>query len=225
MNIYDDYKTHDYYNQAYEDIEKEFYLDTNNILLCGGNKVERTYCKKLNSFELYKLSPDGYEIPVHISPLYKFDKHRVWTIDGIPTIITHIKENIAKGFILRSDFSLEPCYVAKAYGEYAHGRSIREARLALVDKNRYLLDYDYFEFIIKEFIDTFEKAKTYKVHIFFDWHNLLTGSCLMGREEFVEENGIDLDKEYTADEFIEICKDASYGYEIIRELKVRWDEK
>ncbi len=100
----------------------------------------------------------SFELSTYVFQTRSVEKHTIWIIDGIPTIITHIDDNIAKGFILKPDFSLEPCYVAKAYGEYAHGRSIREARSALIDKIIVLLDYDYFGFCMDEFIDIFKNA-------------------------------------------------------------------
>jgi len=49
--------------------------------------------------------------------------------------------------------------------------------------------------------------KKYKGSVFFDWHHYLTGSCLMGRESFVKNHGINLDDEFTVDEFIKLCRD------------------
>ena len=52
-------------------------------------------------------------------------------------------------------------------------------------------------------------------------HHYLTGSCEMGREAFVKRHGIDLDKTYTVEEFIELTED-DYGGEIIKNLKERY---
>jgi len=41
----------------------------------------------------------------------------------------------------------------------------------------------------------------------------------MGRESFVKNNGIELDKTYTVEEFVEMSK-GQYGYEIIREVSI-----
>jgi hypothetical protein len=40
----------------------------------------------------------------------------------------------------------------------------------------------------------------------------------MGREHFVKENGLSLEKQYTLNEFIELTKNA-YGGEIIKKLE------
>ena len=143
----------------------------------------------------------------------------IFEIDDIQTAITHIKDNIAKGFILNGDFTINPCYIVKGNGFFAHGKTIREAQRALVEK--YMKDMDEDE-VIAKFISEFEHGKKYKGTVFFDWHHYLTGSCLMGRESFVKNHGLDLDAEYTVDEFITLCEDA-YGGEIIKKLKNMWE--
>ena len=157
----------------------------------------------------------------HSDGVLSINNQKVYLVDGIQTIITKIRNNIAKGFILKDDLTLEPCYVVKANNMFAHGKDLKEAMKSLQEK--------IFEDLSEEeridmFLNEFEKGKKYKGHIFFDWHNKLTGSCLMGRELFVEENELDLEKEYTVDEFIELTKDA-YGSEIIKDLKKKWRGK
>ena len=143
----------------------------------------------------------------------------IFEIDDIQTAITHIKDDIAKGFILNGDFTINPCYIVKGNGFFAHGKTIREAQRALTEK--YMEDMDVDE-VIEKFISEFEHGKKYKGTVFFGWHHYLTGSCLMGRESFVKNHELDLDVEYTVDEFIELCKDA-YGGEIIKKLKNVWE--
>lgn len=53
----------------------------------------------------------------------------------------------------------------------------------------------------------------------FEWHNTLTGSCKLGREQFCRENNIDIEKDsFTIEEFIKLTAN-SYGGEIIKKLK------
>ena len=141
-------------------------------------------------------------------------------IDGVQTIITHIKATCAKGFILNKDFSLEPCYVVKGNGYFAHGRTIKEARVSLVEK--YFENMDKEE-VIDKFLEHFKKGKEYKGAEFFEWHHYLTGSCLMGRESFVKNHGLDINAMYTVEEFISICED-DYGSGVIKQLKEKWEE-
>ena len=149
-----------------------------------------------------------------------FNNQQVRSIDDIPTIISNLKGNIAKGFILNSDFTLSPCFVVKHNSIFAHGETLHEAQQALESK---LFDEMEVEEKIEMFLKEFEPNKKYKGSVFFDWHNKLTGSCDMGRTIFIRDNNLSLDDEYTVDEFIAITEN-SYGSEIIRQLKASWEK-
>ena len=136
-------------------------------------------------------------------------------IDDVPTIITNVHNNIAKGKILNDDFSYEDCYVAKGQGYFAHGETIKEAVNSLQEK--IFDDLDPKE-KIAEFRKLFKNNEKYKGEEFYKWHHILTGSCKMGRDNFIQNHNINLDDEFTVKEFIEICKN-SYGGTIIKELK------
>ena len=150
-----------------------------------------------------------------------FGNDTVYMIDGLQTIILQIKGQVAKGFILNRDFTLEPCYVVKGNGYFAHGKDIREAQSSLREKIFEDMDSDE---AIEQFMSKFEKDKSYKGTEFFKWHHYLTGSCLMGRQSFVRNHGLDLEKEYTVAEFIELTEN-DYGSEIIKQLKERIKEE
>lgn len=145
----------------------------------------------------------------------KYNNMPVYLIDGIQTIITHIKENFANGYILNEDFTLIPCFIAKGNGYFAHGKTLREAREALQSK---IFEYMDTAKVIEEFVKKFNKGEKYPGTEFFEWHHYLTGSCLMGRESFVKNHGLNLDNLYTVKEFIDICEN-DYGGEIIKKLK------
>ena len=151
--------------------------------------------------------------------LKSFGKDTIYKIDSIQTIVNQIKGNVAKGFILNEDFTLQPCYVIKGNGYFAHGETIRKAQESLREKIFEDMDSDE---AIEEFIKKFAKDKKYKGTDFFEWHHYLTGSCLMGRESFVKNHNLDLEAEYTVEEFIELTEN-DYGSEIIKQLKERWN--
>ena len=155
------------------------------------------------------------------SGIKSFDRNPVYSIDGIQTIITYIKDDVAKGYILNSTFTLSPCVVVKSNGYFAHGKDLREAQESLHEKIFENMDSDE---AIDKFIETFEHDKKYSGKDFFDWHHYLTGSCLMGRESFVKNRGLSLNELYTVNEFIDICKD-SYGSKIIKQLKEKWNKE
>ena len=148
-----------------------------------------------------------------------YDGKTVHLIDDVQTIISTIKGNLAKGFILNSDLSLSPCYICKGNGYFAHGETLKEARLALQKKIFENMDTDE---TIERFLSTFEKNKKYPAIDFYEWHHYLTGSCEMGRKSFMRDRNINFGDMYTVDEFIVLCEN-SYGGEIIKELKERWN--
>ena len=142
---------------------------------------------------------------------------KVYRIDGLLTVITRVKLALAKGFILNSDLTLTPCYIAKGDGYFAHGKTVKEAEKALQEKIFENMDT---EEAIGRFLCTFKKGEKYKGQDFFLWHHYLTGSCEMGRRAFVRDRGLDLEAYYTVEEFLELCKD-SYGGDIIKQLQER----
>lgn len=139
----------------------------------------------------------------------------IFLIDNVPTIIVSIHLSLAKGYILNSDLTMTPCYVVKDGVLFAHGPTAQEAQEALRKKRFENMDTDE---AIEKFCETFKQGERYPGRDFFEWHHYLTGSCKMGREAFVQRHDIDLDQEYTVDEFIELTED-DYGGEIIRMLK------
>ena len=140
----------------------------------------------------------------------------VSVIDGVETIVTRIKGNVAKGYILSNDLQLSPCYVVKNNKYFAHGKTLRAANEALQDKIFSDLDVDG---RIAEFIKKFKASKKYPAKTFFDWHGKLTGSCELGRESFAKNHNIDLENDvFTVAEFIALTEN-EYGGEVIKRLK------
>lgn len=144
-----------------------------------------------------------------------FDGKDVFLINDIQTIITAIFGNVAKGYILESDLTLTPCYVAKSGNTFAHGNTLKEAIDALHDK---LFDDMPEEDRIAEFFKTHSPGVKYPAKDLFVWHNRLTGSCEAGRMSFARSHDIDLENDtFTIEEFVSLCKD-SYGGETIKKL-------
>ena len=146
-----------------------------------------------------------------------FNGDKVYIIDDIPTIIKHVHDNVAKGYILNDDFTLTETFVAKENGKFAHGETLHEAFASLQEK---LYDdsteEERLEAFKKHFPDFTKKVSAKEL---FHWHHVLTGSCKQGRLSFCINKGIDIDKDaYTVHEFIELTQD-SYGGDIIRKLK------
>ena len=139
----------------------------------------------------------------------------VYIIDDIPTIITSVRNNIAKGFIVKNDLQFEPCYVVKENNEFAHGDTLKDAFMSLQEK---LYDDSTEEERIEAFKKQFpEYDIKYNNRDLFVYHHVLTGSCRMGREAFVSNKGLSLDGKTSVREFVKLTQDA-YGGDIIKKL-------
>ena len=142
---------------------------------------------------------------------------QILRIDATPTVLTHIRGSIAKGYIVRADLSLAPCYVVKQDDTFAHGETLHAAMEALRDK---LFEDMPDEERCEAFAQEHEAGKLYPNTDYFDWHHRLTGSCLMGRQEFARANNVDMDGSMTPEQFIELTENA-YGGDVIRMLR-KW---
>lgn len=146
-----------------------------------------------------------------------FNEDPVWNIDEIQTIIHEVHGNVAKGFILKSDLTLEACFIAKQDNYFAHGESLHEAYESLQSK----LFEDYPEEVrLQKFKETYPAFnKKIPAKELFEWHSRLTGSCLIGRRSFVSDREIDLETaSFTVKEFIAVTEN-SYGGQTVRKLR------
>ena len=139
----------------------------------------------------------------------------VCIIDDIPTIITSVRNNIAKGFIVKNDLQFKPCYIVKENNHFAHGFTLKDAFMSLQEK---LYDDSTEEERIEAFMKQFpEYDVKYDNMDLFVYHHVLTGSCRMGREAFMSNKGLSLDGKTSVRDFVELTKDA-YGGDIIKNL-------
>lgn len=139
----------------------------------------------------------------------------VCIIDDIPTIITSVRNNIAKGFIVKNDLQFEPCYIVKENNQFAHGFTLKDAYMSLQEK---LYDYSTEEERIEAFKKQFpEYDVKYDNRDLFVYHHVLTSSCRMGREAFMSNKGLSLDGKTSVRDFVNLTQDA-YGGDIIKKL-------
>lgn len=139
-------------------------------------------------------------------------------IDDILTAITAVRGNMAKGFIVGTDLSFQPCFIVKQDRYFAHGKTLRKALDALRDKIFKSMPE---EDRIRSFVESHELDQEYENRDFFDWHKKLTGSCEAGRMAFVRDHQIDLDGKMTTEEFLALTKD-SFGGDIIKKVEVNY---
>ena len=155
---------------------------------------------------------------VSVMNIKTFNGHIIDYIDGVPTIITNIHNNVAIGFIIGFDMTLIPCYVAKAGNSFAHGKTLKDAVKDAEAKEMGEMGEMPIEERIEKFIEVFGSLDSeHTGKEFYDWHHILTGSCRIGRDAFCKENGIDLTKKYSVRYFLNITKN-SYGGDIIKEI-------
>ena len=137
-------------------------------------------------------------------------------IDGVPTILTRIIGNVAKGFIVGPDFLLAPTFVCKLGNTFAHGETLHKAREALLEK---LFDDMPTEERIAAFCAEFKPGIKRPAMDFFSWHHRLTGSCEQGRREFARQHDVDISNDaLTPEEFFALTRD-SYGGSIIKQAE------
>ena len=144
-----------------------------------------------------------------------FNGRSVYSVDGAQTIIKSVKGNLAKGFVLASDLTLWPCWIARDGDFFAHGETSEQA---IEDARNKRSEDAPIEDRIAEFWSCHDRAGAYPASDLQEWHGRLTGSCKMGREQFMRDKGITPDTLMSVDQFVEITKNA-YGGEIIAGLK------
>lgn len=149
------------------------------------------------------------------SGLKSINGKKIYMIDGIAITISHIHGNIAKGAIVNRDLTETPCYIVKEGKYFAHGKTLAEAHAAFQDK---LFDKMSVEKRIAAFWACHKKGVKYPTKDFFEWHHKLTRSCLMGRQQFAKDHGVDLEGDMTVEEFIDLTKN-SLGGDIIKRLE------
>ena len=148
-----------------------------------------------------------------------YNGETIYMIDGVKTLIEDVKGNFAKGWIVGGDLTLSRCWIARVGDSFAHGKDIHMAHIEAL--NKHLCDMPE-----EERIDSFVKAHpdmdcSYPGMDLFKWHNILTGSCEMGRKAFCADKGIDPETaSFTVEEFIRLTCN-SYGSSIIRQLADR----
>lgn len=150
------------------------------------------------------------------SGVTRINDRPVHDIDGVATVITSVKGNLAKGFTLGADLQLTKCYVAKVGDCFAHGSTPEEAFRDAANKQFEDMDEDD---RIAAFWAEFDRTSQYPASLFFEWHGKLTGSCEHGRRQFVSDRGIDLESTMTVAGFVETVK-GSYGWETVQKLTV-----
>ena len=157
---------------------------------------------------------DGYG-----SGVESFCGQAVHLVDGVMTLIDQVKGNTAKGRVLKSDLTTQPCWVAKVEGYFAHGGTLKDA---VRDATKKAMDNMPLGQKIAAFRAKFPSdTDKYPAAAFFEWHNTLTGSCETGRKMFMSNKGISMDATFTVAEFVTVTKGSYRWDDVISRIPLR----
>ena len=158
-------------------------------------------------------SGDGYVTKIIKNNRIYYD------IDGVKTSIIAIKNNVAKGEILNiQDFSTENCYIAKVGNYFAHAKDKETAILEATKKYNNNLPI---EKRINIFVEKYRYDKKYLISELSEAHSMLTGSCSLGRKQFIKEKELDVNKKVSIKTFIELTENYYRG-DIIELLEKKY---
>ena len=155
---------------------------------------------------------DGYG-----SGLSTYNGKKVYMIDDTATLIDSVHSQYARGSIINSDLTLTPCFIARSGDYFAHGETLEDAKR---DAEAKALKNESIEQRIERFKTAYPDydAKVSNAEL-YKWHNVLTGSCDLGRKRFAREHNIDIENGcMTVREFVELTKNA-FGGAVIKQLK------
>ena len=141
-------------------------------------------------------------------------------IDYVPSIITQVHGNIACGYIVKADLTLESCFIAKVGNSFAHGKTLKDAVADAKAKEAKRLPIEQRIEKFREVFGSLDSEHTGKE--FYEWHHILTGSCRIGRDEFCKTHNIDLTQKYSVRYFLQITKEA-YGGSVIKLIKKAYE--
>ena len=146
----------------------------------------------------------------------RYNGQDVYSIDWVLTLIDAVHGNYARGRIIQGDLTTRDCFIAKKGNYFAHGDTLKEAFDDVNDKfNEDLPIEERIALFNAEFPDRETPVSARRL---FEWHHILTGSCLAGRMAFCSDKGINLDGMYSVNDFIKIVEGA-YGWDIVKQLK------
>ena len=142
--------------------------------------------------------------------ILRFNMEKVYSIDDIQTIIHSAKGDFARASILKDDFTLKPCYLAKdGNGNWAHGDTLAEAKEDLLFKTTDRRKSDYKHLTLDSVLSHNDAIVCYRV---------VTGACSFGTKHFVQNIlGTKKKESYTIQEMIDLT-DGQYGHNTFKKF-------
>lgn len=159
----------------------------------------------------------------HLEGLYKYDGHVVYHLDNLPVILYTVIGNAAYGALIKPDMTIEKGIIARYGNSYAFAPKARDAynaaRELSIKRGWEHFEKDPVAFMLKNYPDP-DMLVDRKVLL--ELHNVLTGSCIDGRKDFIKENNISLEGTMTLRDFFQLCK-YTFGREILAKVAAAYD--
>ena len=174
------------------------------------------------TYETFSTHPrtDSIEYWKDFHPKYRginiklFNNQPVYYIDGRRVIFDQIHGNFAKCTIISIDLTTYKAWLVKDFGFVAFGKTIKEAYNNVKLKSWQTIPL---EERIQQFVDTHPLDKMFPNKELFEWHDILTGSCMVGKYQFCRKQNVDLSKETTTLDFLNLVKN-HYKSDIIQQV-------
>ena len=153
--------------------------------------------------------------------LSTYNGQKIYIIDKTATLIDSVHGQYARGSIVNSDLTLTLCYIARCGNYFAHGATLEEA---VRDAEAKALKNEPIGQRIERFKSNYPDVDASVANSdLYKWHNVLTGSCELGRKQFARDHSIDIEHgSMTVREFIVLTKDA-FGGQVINQLKAAYN--
>lgn len=127
----------------------------------------------------------------------------VFSINDIPVHIKAIRNSTANVLMILEDFSTVEKYVYKIGNVIAFGDSVSEAAKnakAMAIRNEcHNCSPNFVNYVLSRYPDVNAK---YPVTDLLELHNVITGSCVSGRTQYIRDNKIDLNGEISMKAFL-----------------------
>lgn len=148
------------------------------------------------------------------SNIKTYNNRFVYYIDNRRIMFDQIHGNFAKCTCINIDLTTYQVWLVKDFGVLAFGNTIKEAHHNAKLKSWQLIPI---ETRIKQFVETHPLDKEFSNKELFEWHDILTGSCMVGKYHFCRKNKIDLNKQTSVKEFLLLVKN-EYKSDIIQQI-------
>ena len=156
--------------------------------------------------------------PESLKSLKSYNGQKVYHIEDIAVILHSVVGHAANCSVIQPDMSLKRGVLVRygnSFGFAEHSQeAFEKARELSIKRGWEHAEEDPIAYMHKNYPDAEAQLERKTV---FDLHNVLTGSCLDGREEFIKQRNISLEGTITLKEFFDLSK-YEFGKETIAKV-------